>query len=128
MNKQYPNLQLLEYIFTNFLRRAGAQPPYDFEAYVFPQVWPSTAGGFSEPGTFAGQAMTKEYTTVMFCGTFAMVAFGDVPAYMVNKPTKEFILDFNARNMKSKYESEAAYTKELKEQEHEENGKEETAG
>lgn len=125
MSKDYPNIQLLEYIFTNFLLRAGAQQPYDMEVYVFPQVWPTTAGGFAEPGTVAGQAFTRQYTTVLFCGDFAMVSFGDRPAYMVSKPTKAFMEDFKAMNMKSKAESEKAYTEEQKEQV-EKNGEEST--
>lgn len=106
---EYPNLQLLEYIFRQAVVQLDIKPPHSIDAYVFPQDWPNTGGGFAEPGYVYGQAFTKEYTTVMFCGSLAFVAFGNKPAYVINYPNEAFMNDFNAKNMKSKHDSESAY-------------------
>ena len=109
MTAEYPNLPLLEYIFKQSLRQLQVPAPYSIDAYVFPQTWPNTACGFSEPGMISGQAFTKDYTTVMFCETLALVCFGNQPAYLINNPNKAFMDDFNDRNMKTKYNAERVY-------------------
>ena len=124
MKTQYPNLKLLEYIFNNFMNQAKYHGPREVDAFVFPQMWGNTAGGNAEPGQVAGQSFIKEYTTVMFCPPYAMVAFGDTPAYMVSNPNEAFMEDFEKRCMRPKRESEKVYapapaekTEELKEKE-----------
>lgn len=117
MTAEYPNLQLLEYIFRQTVReRIELKEPYfpDIDAFVFPQVWPNTGGGFAEPGCCYGQAMTKEYTSVLFDMTnnFAMVSFGNKPAYAIHNPNQEFVDDFNKKNMKSKYNALHCYLNE----------------
>ena len=118
MTAEYPNLQLLDYLFrTSMKQRLGDEYKYKpVNAHVFPQVWPNTAGGFSAPGIISGQAFTKEYTTVMFCEDFnmAFVAFGNEPAYMIRFPNETFMKDFEAKNMKSQYQSEKFYKEEEK--------------
>lgn len=118
MTAEYPNLQLLAYIFRRSMHdRLGEEYKFaDINVHVFPQVWPNTACGFSEPGCVSGQAFTKQYTTVMFCDALHMayVAFGNEPAYMIRYPNEEFMRDFNARNMKSLYESQKFYKEQEK--------------
>ncbi len=110
MTAEYPNLQLLAYIFTTSLLRIDDRDHREVDAYVFPQWWPNTGGGFAEPGYAYGDAFTKEYTTVMFDNYHhALVAFGIRPAYLITNPNKAFMDDFCAKNMKSKYESEKSY-------------------
>ena len=121
MLAEYPNLELLDYIFKDCLKKVQVNRPYDIDVHVFPQIWPNTAGGFSAPGIMSGQAFIKQYTTVMLCGTFAIVFFGNQPAYMINNTNEEFKKDFDRRQMKSKYDAERLYRE--KEQE---DGKEET--
>lgn len=113
---EYPNLQLLAYIFRNSLALVGTEDIREetIDAHVFPQVWPNTGGGFAKPGYMYGQSMTKEYTTVLFYQDFAMVCFGNRPAYLINHPNKTFMQDFALKNMKSAYHSEKAYKEEDK--------------
>ena len=87
---KYPDLEYFERIMLgNVLERH----PKAFKKGVcqvelvamFPQMWPDTAGGFSMPGTVAGQALTTQITTVMEAHTpdtgedFYGVFFDDVP-------------------------------------------------
>lgn len=113
----YPNLQLLEYIFLTTVKR-DRKNASNINAYVFPQIWPNTGGGFAEPGYCYGQAMTKEYTSVFLDmdTNVAMVAFGNRPAYIIENPNQEFVDDFNRKSMKSKHEALLCY-KENKENE-----------
>ena len=110
MTAEYPNLQLLEYIFNSTVKYDNKNPS-NIDAYVFPQIWPNTGGGFAEPGYAYGQAMTKEYTTVLLDLNInvAMVAFGNRPAYIIQNPNQTFVDDFNKKNMKSKYEALKCY-------------------
>lgn len=103
---EYPNLPLLEYIFNSSVEY-DHKNTNDINAYVFPQTWPNTGGGFAEPGYCYGQAFTKEYTTVFIDmnANIAMVAFGNKPAYIIQNPNQTFVDDFNKKNMKSKYEA-----------------------
>ena len=45
MKAEYPNLQLLEYIFRQSLRQVEETVTYEINAFVFPQTWPNTGGG-----------------------------------------------------------------------------------
>ena len=109
---EYPNLELLEYIF----RHAVDADMYanEVDAFVFPQTWPNTGCGFAAPGCCYGQAFTKEYTTVLLNErmNLAMVAFGNKPAYIVENPNQEFVDDFNRKNMATKYEAKKRYKQE----------------
>lgn|GEM_PF-549160 len=86
---------------------------YDVEITAFTQCWSSTAGGFSEPGMFAGQAITTTLTTVMkvtladtvFYGVF----FGNQPAYLVDNANALFLKDLKNKQLKSKYEAGKVY-------------------
>lgn len=75
----------------------------DFEVFVFPQVWGTTALGFDFPGTMAGQAFTRAYTTVVHeCVTDTYVVFfGGTMAYYVTNATETFYEDLRNQNMKS---------------------------
>lgn len=110
---EYPNLPLLEYIF-NTTVKYDHKSADSISAYVFPQTWPNTGGGFAEPGYCYGQAFTKEYTTVFLDmnANVAMVAFGNRPAYVIQNPNQTFVDDFNKKNMKSKYEAMKYYKEE----------------
>lgn len=112
MTAEYPNLQLLEYIFRQSLRRFEETGTNEIDAFVFPQTWPNTGGGFASPGYVYGQSFIKQYTTVMLCDKFAFVCFDNTPAYLIKNPNKQFMDDFNARNMKSKHDAETAYKEE----------------
>ncbi|MCR5206294.1 MAG: hypothetical protein K6E47_14795 [Lachnospiraceae bacterium] len=121
---KYPDFNLFENILlANILKN---HPEFEKKIYMrevsvnmFPQTWGSTAGGFSEPGMFAGQMITTEYTTVMemtvFIGKkmvphkFFGVFFGKKPAYLVTDPTDTFFEDLKNKRMKSKYESRQCY-------------------
>ena len=118
MTAEYPNLQLLEYIFRQSLRQVEETGTNEIDAFVFPQTWPNTGGGFAKPGYCYGQAFTKEYTTVFLDmnANVAMVAFGNRPAYVIQNPNQTFVDDFNKKNMKSKHEALLCY-KENKENE-----------
>ena len=82
---------------------------------MFPQTWPDTAGGFSEPGMVAGQAFTTQFTTVMrvyvhdtkeeYYGVF----FGNRPAYIVSNANEFFFEDLRNQQLKSKHEAEKVY-------------------
>lgn len=112
MTVEYPDIKLINYIFVKRLVRnnlVDKNYSYPGDAYMFPQVWPNTGGGFAEPGYCYGQAMTKEYTTVMFDydASIAMVFFGERYAYEVCNPldNKAFMDDLMFHRMKSQYES-----------------------
>lgn len=50
----------------------------EIAVYNFPQMWGSTALGFSGIG---GQAFTMAYTTVLVCGNYAAIFFNGRHAY-----------------------------------------------
>lgn len=121
---KYPNLQKCEdillaniYKLHSELLKTNIAPR--IEAQMFPQLWSDTAGGFSKPGMIAGQAMTMQYTTVFHVFFYSSkeneprefygVFFDDVPAYLITEPTKAFLDDLKARQLKSKYEAEKCY-------------------
>ena len=110
MTERYPNIELLDYIFqVEVLKRHAADKRYipDTEAYVFPQVWPNTGGGFCEPGFMYGQALTTQYTTVLINKNdgVAMVSFGNKPAYFVDELTEKFMSDLRMHSMARKYDA-----------------------
>ena len=74
----------------------------DIEVYMFPQMWSSTALGFDGFDGFAGQAITKAQTTVLWSEyrSIAWVAFAGRLAYKIDKPNTVFFLDVYGRNMK----------------------------
>ena len=116
MLTQYPNIQLLEYIFRQQINGTVSSvnwDHYDVDAYVFPQTWPNTGGGFSEPGYCYGDAMTKQYTTVLISHKYdvAMVSFGDKPAYIVTEASKKPRFQYDLKNcsMARKYDAEQIY-------------------
>ena len=86
--KEYPNIDFLVSIFNKrrlARHREGKWPQNNIGVYVFPQWWPNTGGGFSEPGYFYGDAMTQQHTTVIIDESdgLAMVSFDNTPAYLV---------------------------------------------
>ena len=71
----------------------------DVELYAaFPQLWGSTALGFS--GGIGGSAMTEAYTTIFRYDNSFYVYFGGNFAYAVDKPNETFYNDIQDRNMK----------------------------
>ena len=82
---------------------------------MFPQIWPNTAGGFSEPGMMSGQAMTTQITTVLrfkpwnankeYYGIF----FGDEIAYIVDDANIIFFEDLKNHSIRSRYEAKEVY-------------------
>ncbi len=114
MTGHFPNIELIEYIFQQqVLSRLDAGERYipDVDAYVFPQTWPNTGGGLAEPGYVYGQAITKQYTTVIVSHNhnMAMVAFGNKPAYIVDDLNEKFMSDLRTQNMAGKYDSQTRY-------------------
>ena len=104
MLREYPNIGLIEYIFQKELyERHDPDKVFipDDDVYMFPQVWPNTGGGFAENGFCYGDAMTKEYTTVIVNRTdnAAIVAFGNKCAYFVKPITARFIDDLQHHRM-----------------------------
>lgn len=89
----------------------------DNEIYVFPQTWPNTGGGFSQPGYAYGDAFTKEYTTVIINrnDNAAMVSFGNKPAYSVCPIPQRFWDDLNKKRMARWYDRAVYDEEETKE-------------
>lgn len=121
---KYPNLELVEYIFSKALseddnfkrklmekRQENKYATVAFDVTVFSQIWGSTATAFDvtdngEP-TIGGCAMTKAYTTVIHETLTNMYAvfIGDRPCYLVNDPPEAFFKDLKKHNMASKKEA-----------------------
>lgn len=100
---RYPNLELIEYQMWTYAKehypeRTRALVFSDFEVYVFPQTWGSTALGF---GGCGGQAITTAYTTVVIMdnGEMGGVFFGNGLAYVIPIPNREFFEDMMNHNM-----------------------------
>lgn len=125
---KYPNLELIDYIFRKKIHKQFTDE-LELEVFggctaeVFLQIWPNTATGFDAPGIVSGQAMTKEYTTIMkydwsyqtedrewnqgepIYGVF----FGDRFGYAVMKPKYEFFEDWKKKCMQSRFNAKEAY-------------------
>lgn len=132
MNPRYPNLELIEYKFSQEL---NAEPQYrkraekhkaqhkffhpHFTVQVFPQIWGSTCTGFDMTdnghATIGGCAMTEEYTTVIHESVTDIygVFFGSLPCYIVDNPTQDFFEDLHNRQMASKSEARERYNPQL---------------
>lgn len=88
---------------------------------VFPQVWSSIAGAFYRQNTFAGAAMTMQYTTIVTLNiitrknakshTFFGVFFKDKLGYIIDNPSNKFFEDINKHHMKGVYENLSNYSK-----------------
>ena len=135
MKPEYPNLELIEYIFDQKLlehypevMKVAKFPKY--RAEVFCQSWPNTAGGFDAPGYVSGQAITDQYTTIMemtwsirrddgsfydssdeIYGVFFANNFG----YLVPNPNSVFFSDKANRNMKCYGDSRVYVSKSISE-------------
>lgn len=121
MMAKYPNLELIEYKFKQFVLSGCADILKNvcfmkFRADTFMQTWADTATGFKTEGGFAGQAFTDEYTTVMemrWCvyeeddkrkwhdskDVIYGVFFGNKLAYMSINPKEQFFEDLKNRRM-----------------------------
>lgn len=120
MNPKYPNLELIEYKFTQMLgkdeewkkkvdelikKNRYLRP--DFSVTVFSQMWGSTCTAFDVmpdgSPAMGGDAMTRAYTTVIeetLTKTFG-IFIGDTPCYMVSNAPDEFYADLVEKNMAS---------------------------
>lgn len=101
---RYPNIELLEYICEKVLLSEHDTTKRfipDFDVYVFPQTWPNTGGGMARRGFCYGDAMTKQYTTVLINhqDNAAFVCFGNMPAYMVKPIPSSFYADLMRHRM-----------------------------
>lgn len=115
MNKaEIPHLgELLDRCLAELPNRynVGDHPPRCMSVHPFIQVWPNTGCGFAEPGYVYGQAFTKQYTVVITVEEleFAMVFFGDTPAYEVSEFSDAFMDDLDMHNMAGKYKARTKY-------------------
>jgi hypothetical protein len=117
---KYPDLEYFEQIFLGNIYKSH---PEAFEKYLplveladaFSQIWPNAAGGFCEPNTVAGQALTTEITTVMRMHVYSTdkdyyaVFFGNKPAYIVEDANDLFFNDLKNHTIKSNYEAKSLY-------------------
>ena len=121
MMVKYPNLELIEYKFKQFVLVRCADILKNacfmkFRADTFLQTWADTATGFNLKKGFAGQAFTDEYTTVMemrWCvyeeddkrkwhdsrNVIYGVFFGNKLAYLSINPKEQFFEDLKNRRM-----------------------------
>lgn len=119
---KYPDLEYLEAMLLGNLRNLHPEAfqklfwqPQAELVDMFPQTWPDTAGGFSEPGMVAGQAFTTQFTTVMrvyvhdteeeYYGVF----FDNKPAYIVDNANETFFKDLKEHNLKTRYDAQEVY-------------------
>ena len=122
-NPKYPNLELIEYKFKQYLYtddewkekvkklKEGSKFPrflqLDFDVNVFSQTWGSTNTAFDicKDGSPAigGSAMTKAYTVVIredLTETYG-VFVDEKLCYVVSNATEEFYKDLSERSMES---------------------------
>ena len=103
MITQLPNLPLIQERMWRAIKDKEEYQNYhcvpDFDIYVFPQLWSTTALGF--PG-IGGQSVTKAYTTVLIDEktNYAGVFFENELAYLTYN-TLYFIDDVNNHQMES---------------------------
>lgn len=131
MMAKYPNLELIEYKFKQFVFSEGADILKNacflkFRADTFMQTWADTATGFNLKRGFAGQAFTDEYTTVMemrWCvyeeddkrkwhdskDVIYGVFFGNELAYLFINPKEQFFEDLKNRRMLAQREAMETY-------------------
>lgn len=79
--------------------------PDDFEVYVFPQTWGSTALGY---GGIGGQAITSASTIVLYAFDINIVRVyfgGGRLAYEIKDPNKLFFEDMQGCNLADKMRS-----------------------
>lgn len=104
MYKEYPNLPLVEERFKNILSAKLKQAREEssdkwfrpeFDAEVFSQTFPNTAGLLEEGGTVSGQMITTYYITVMYEARTKIygVFQGDKFVYMVENANDDFLED-----------------------------------
>ena len=121
-NGKYPDLEYFECLLLGNLRHSRPEAftnsfwqPQAELVDMFPQTWPNTAGGFSEPGMVAGQAFTTEITTVMKVYVYDTkeeyygVFFGNKPAYIVDHANETFFKDLKEHNLKTRHDAQEAY-------------------
>ncbi len=131
MKARYPNLELIEYKFKQFVFSEGEGILKNtcfptFRADVFIQTWADTATGFNLKSGFAGQALTDEYTTVIEmrwrvytdddkrkwrdCDDVIYgVFFGNELAYVFINPKEQFFEDLKNRKMLAQREAMGTY-------------------
>ena len=113
MYTRLPNLELLLYKAKIFLEAIDEEyADVEFDAYVFPQTWGSTALGL---GGYGGQAITKAYTTVFtdVMSNIAVVFFGDSLAYTLTDLNEAFMKDLAEQHMVSMNEARSKYVTKL---------------
>lgn len=101
---EYPDIQYFEeYI------RFSVKDVKEISYNIFKQTWATTACGWAEPGSCAGQAITEDYTTIATITTESkpvyLVCFGDEMAYMITDPKIDFFEDATNHCMLSLYEA-----------------------
>lgn len=127
MECRYPNLELLEYKVKSFLnsdseakkklniKQITKKTRLEFDTYVFPQTWGSTALGFdvNEKGEamFAGQAFTKAYTTVIYeyVTDIYFVFFDGRFCYCIENANEKFLSDLKNCDLASRSEAMKLY-------------------
>ena len=104
---EYPNLPLIEERARACILEEGRFPScvdprkFRFDAQVFSQRFPNTAGLFAESGCLSGQAFTKYYITIMYeAVTESYVVFQtNEPVYIVNNANDDFYDDVYSQEM-----------------------------
>lgn len=128
MRAEYPNLELMKYIFEQTLasdeewkkkfeeiKKEKKYAFLDINVKVFPQIWGSTCTAFDvmKDGSpdIGGCAMTKAYTAVFHehLTDYYCVFVDGKPCYMVDNPTQEFLEDLKKCNMKRLSEAKKCY-------------------
>lgn len=119
---KYPDLEYFEALLLGNLHHLHPevftesfwQPQVELFA-MFPQTWPNTAGGFSEPGMMSGQAFTTQIVTIMRVFAHDMekeyygVFFDNEPAYIVDNANDMFYSDIRERRIKSVHDAREMY-------------------
>lgn len=120
MRAEYPNLELMEYIFKQTLasddewkkkfeeiKKEKKYAFLDIDVKVFPQIWGSTCTAFDVmpdgSAAWGGSAMTKAYTAVFYehLTDYYCVFVDGKPCYLVNNAPLAFYEDLESCNMKS---------------------------
>ena len=100
--------EMIEEVKVDFQNKTGheltdMEISYDVTLYTFPQIWGSTALGFTGIG---GQMMTQAQTTVLMVSTtreYGAVFFGGKFAYSVENVNEAFIKDVSQFHMEPVY-------------------------